>query len=212
MNKSLLCGVILGMLAPTGTWADQCGPVRGRVGSFDYTLLSLSWSPAYCATDAGRKNTRQCGKQQPYGMVVHGLWPQHADGTWPQCCQPVDAVKSSPAVEQVSKVMIGPTLLQHEWSKHGSCITSRQDQYFGAINRVVSDLGLAPGLPGTGLDRIKVSELKKNWAAPPASISVRCKGKRLKEVHICLDKALSPIPCPEAERKADNCPGTVDLH
>ncbi|KIL98631.1 Ribonuclease T2 family protein [Paramagnetospirillum magnetotacticum MS-1] len=199
------------MLASTAAQADQCGPVRGRTGNFDYYLLSLSWSPSYCATTSGKQNPRQCGAEQRYGMVVHGLWPQHSDGTWPQCCQPVSAVKSSAATSQASKVMIGSSLLQHEWSKHGSCVTDQQDLYFGKINSAVSSLGLAPNLPGSRLERIKVSDLKRNWAVPADAITVHCKGKRLSEVHICLDKALAPIACPAAEVKNDNCPGTVRL-
>jgi ribonuclease T2 len=203
--------IIAGLLLPAMAWAEQCGPVRGRTGSFDYYLLSLSWSPAYCDTPSGRNNQQQCGGPQPFGMVVHGLWPQYADGTWPQCCQPVGPVKPSPAVDQASRVMIGSKLLQHEWTKHGACVTDRQDEYFGRINQAVTSLGLAPGISGTGPEQIRVTDLKRHWAIPPASITVQCKGKRLKEVHICLDKALSPITCPEAEARADNCPGTVRL-
>lgn len=204
--------IIAGLMLPATSWADQCSPVKGSTGQFDYYLLSLSWSPTYCGTPSGRNNPRQCGGTVSHGMVVHGLWPQYTDGTWPQCCQPVDPVKPSPAVDQASRVMIGAKLRQHEWAKHGACITSRQDEYFGRINQVIASLGLAPNLPGTGLDRIKVSELKRNWAIQPDAITIQCKGKKLNEVHICLDKALSPITCPESEVISDNCPGTVALH
>ncbi len=212
MNKALACAAFLGILIAAATaGAGQCGPVRGTVGDYDYYLLSLSWAPGFCATPAGRTNTRQCGPQASYGFVVHGLWPQYADGRWPQCCQPVSPLKSSPAVDQASRVMIGAKLRQHEWDKHGACVTSRQDEYFDRINRAVSALGLAPDVPGGGGGRIRITDLKRHWPVPPQSISVQCKGRKLAEVHICLDKALSPLPCPMAEVKSDNCPGTVDL-
>jgi ribonuclease T2 len=204
--------LILAALAlPATAWADQCGPVRGKVASHDYIILSLSWAPSYCATSSGKENKQECGPGKQYGFVVHGLWPQYTSGTWPQCCQAVAPVRPSAAVDKVSKVMIGSSLLQHEWTKHGACMTSRQDEYFGQINQVVDRIGLAPALPTPGMDRIKVSELKRNWPVPTQSLTVKCKGKRLKEVHVCLDKALSPIPCPTAEVNNDNCPGTVQL-
>lgn len=212
MGKALACAAVLGMLtASTTAWADRCGPARGKAGVYDYYLLSLSWAPAYCDTDSGRRNPQQCGPGADYGFVVHGLWPQYAEGQWPQCCQAVETVKRSPAVDEASKAMIGSGLRQHEWDKHGSCVTSRQDEYFGKINRAVAAFGLAPSLPGGSVERIRVSDLKRNWPVPPQSITVRCKGRRLDEVRLCLDKGLAPMPCPEAQVKSDNCPGTVDL-
>src|SRR5262245_21113480 len=44
-------------------------------GEFDYYLLSISWSPAFCATHADR--VQQCGIDTHFGFVIHGLWPQY---------------------------------------------------------------------------------------------------------------------------------------
>ena len=49
---------------------------------FDYYVLSLSWSPEYCASEARPKDP-QCVR--PYAFVVHGLWPQYERG-WPKDC------------------------------------------------------------------------------------------------------------------------------
>ncbi|EME71434.1 ribonuclease I [Paramagnetospirillum caucaseum] len=204
--------IIAGLLLPAAAMAEQCGPARGTAGRYDYYLFSLSWAPSYCDTPAGSRDPRQCGPGASYGFVVHGLWPQYAEGRWPQCCQAVPAVKPSPTVDEVSRVMVSPRLRQHEWDKHGSCVTDRQDEYFGKINRAAAALGLAPALPAGGVERIRVSDLKRNWPVPPRSITVHCKGRRLDEVRICLDRELAPMPCPEAQVKSDNCPGTVDLH
>lgn len=200
------------VLASSGAMADQCGPAKGTPGQFDYYLLSLSWAPTYCATPSGRQNSQECGAGTHYGMVVHGLWPQFSSGQWPQCCQAVSPVTPSPTIDKVSQVMIGSSLMEHEWEKHGSCVTNQQDQYFGTIEQAIQNVGLAPNLPSTGVRTIKVSRLKENWAVPAQSITTQCKGGMLSEVHICLDKGLNPIACPESEVKADNCPGTVALH
>ncbi len=205
---------LLAATTATAAWADQCGPVKGTPGKFDYYLLSLSWAPAYCATPSGKSNTQECGPGTNYGFVVHGLWPQFTNGTWPQCCQAVAPVANDPVLTKLSAVMIGDSLHQHEWEKHGSCVTTVQDDYFGKIQQAADTFGLAPGLSPDSYSQIKVSDLKAFWpVAPTGSITTQCsgKGKTLSEVHICLDGTLAPIPCPAAEVKADNCAGSVVL-
>jgi ribonuclease T2 len=55
---------------------------QNEAGQFDFYVLSLSWSPSFCAAAAERGNLRgptlQCGAR-PYSFVVHGLWPQYED-------------------------------------------------------------------------------------------------------------------------------------
>ncbi|MBI3447063.1 MAG: ribonuclease T2 [Magnetospirillum sp.] len=213
MAKSpLIAALVASAFCASAAMADQCGPTRGRPGQFDYYLLSLSWAPSYCATPSGRQNRQECGPGTDYGMVVHGLWPQFTNGQWPQCCQAVAPLTPSPTIDKLSRIMIGSSLMEHEWEKHGSCVTTRQDAYFGSIGQVVAKLGLAPTLSAKGITTIKVSELKRHWSLPAPSITTRCKGKRLGEIHICLDLKLDPIACPAAEIEADNCPGSVALH
>ena len=59
------------------------GPLPGQ---FDYYALSLSWSPTYCGSNAGQNDPQQCGPGRAYAFVVHGLWPQYAQG-WPENCR-----------------------------------------------------------------------------------------------------------------------------
>ncbi|NJL42628.1 MAG: hypothetical protein HC935_03095 [Pseudanabaena sp. SU_2_4] len=47
----------------------------GTPGKFDYYVLSLSWSPEYCASTSN-PDPNQCS-QRRYSLVVHGLWPQY---------------------------------------------------------------------------------------------------------------------------------------
>src|SRR5690242_3686329 len=55
----------------------------GQAGAFDYYVLSLSWSPEYCHN---KVNNEQCSGQRHFGFVVHGLWPQYRNGSWPEYC------------------------------------------------------------------------------------------------------------------------------
>src|SRR5229473_2691520 len=55
----------------------------GKPGEFDYYLLTLSWSPQFCA---GHWNDPQCTGPRKFGFVVHGMWPQFKNGSWPESC------------------------------------------------------------------------------------------------------------------------------
>jgi hypothetical protein len=50
-------------------------------GVFDFYLLTLSWSPEYCVTHQG---AAECTAHPAF--VLHGLWPQNNDGTYPEDC------------------------------------------------------------------------------------------------------------------------------
>jgi ribonuclease T2 len=196
------------VIAPAMAGAASCQSSRGRTGDFDHYLLSLSWSPTFCASPAGRSNPRQCG-DGGRGFVVHGLWPQYSKGGWPQCCGGTAPFDAAAVPADVSRVMIGKDLQRHQWTKHGACATARPDEYFRRIGQAVAAYGLAETVTPS---RIKVSALKSHWPKlPPAAITIRCAGARLSEVRLCLDKSLAPMDCPKAVTDGDNCPGTVTL-
>ncbi|SJM91601.1 Ribonuclease (fragment) [Crenothrix polyspora] len=80
---------------------------------FDYYVMSLSWSPQFCAT---HPKDNQCTRN--YGIVLHGLWPQYNKG-YPQSCSkewiPAALIRSFPDLHPSEKLAI------HEWQKHGTC-------------------------------------------------------------------------------------------
>lgn len=47
-----------------------------RAGDFDYYVLSLSWSPTWCALEGDERGSPQCDADRDLGWVLHGLWPQ----------------------------------------------------------------------------------------------------------------------------------------
>ncbi|MBG1262616.1 ribonuclease T2 family protein [Nostoc commune] len=57
---------------------------RGTPGKFDFYVLTLSWSPDYCAAN-GSRDQQQCGSGRKLGFVLHGLWPQYQAG-YPANC------------------------------------------------------------------------------------------------------------------------------
>jgi ribonuclease T2 len=81
--------VVAAMLTTAISAAYAAGFGHGEPGQFDFYVLSLSWSPSFCAAAAernfGRRPSQQCSGR-PYSFVVHGLWPQHEKG-FPEYCQ-----------------------------------------------------------------------------------------------------------------------------
>lgn len=94
-----------------------------------YTL-ALSWSPQYCATARGTDSAFQCGgRNGKFGFVLHGLWPEGRGRDWPQYCRAADLLPRQ-VIRQNLCTTPSAQLLQHEWAKHGSCMTTRPELYF----------------------------------------------------------------------------------
>src|ERR1700759_4400999 len=79
-------------------------------GVFDYYLLSLSWSPAFCLQSPG---AAACNGPRRYGFIVHGLWPQNERG-WPENCGAAGQVPDN-IVEGIADLMPARGLIDHEW-------------------------------------------------------------------------------------------------
>ena len=74
---------------------------------YDFYLLNLSWSPEFCDT---HRDSPECAAHP--GFVVHGLWPQNNDGTYPEHC-PSRPGPTSDADWQ--GLLPTASLAQHEW-------------------------------------------------------------------------------------------------
>jgi ribonuclease T2 len=101
--------VLLALLTVAAGYAQHHGSnqaQQGKPGVFDYYLLTLSWSPEFCHSHADKPEC-QSGH---HGFVVHGLWPQYADG-YPENCSNAPGL-SNPA--QMADIMPGPGLVAHE--------------------------------------------------------------------------------------------------
>ena len=73
LNTAVLILLTFCALATSATARHRKSP-DAEPGTFDYYLLSLSWSPAYCLSDPG---AAECNGPRRFGFIVHGLWPQY---------------------------------------------------------------------------------------------------------------------------------------
>jgi ribonuclease T2 len=170
-----------------------------EAGTFDYYLLSLSWSPAFCLSDPGAS---ECNGPRRFGFIVHGLWPQYEKG-WPENCGVHQQVPDN-VVSGVSDIMPARGLVYHEWSAHGTCSGLSPAEFFALVRRAYAGITVPATLSRAAQeierppDAIAAEFLNANPRVSRQSIVVTCSRQdapRLREVHICLDRDLNPRAC-----------------
>ncbi|NKI74132.1 ribonuclease T2 [Dickeya sp. CFBP 2040] len=196
MNK--VCSLLTGLALATSMITSPSVQAKGQAGVFDSYLLTLSWSPTFCLTHAGNE---QCTKG--YGFVLHGLWPQYANGGWPQDCPPITALT---AQERKYGNTLFPTntLLTHEWEKHGTCSGLGATGYLQAADKAVTRVNIpasfnAPTKPlQMTAEQILTAFRQNNPSIPQGGIAAICSGPELSEIRVCMDKNLNFQSCNKA--------------
>ncbi len=166
---------------------------------FDQYLMSLSWSPSYCATHADE--SEQCG-DRGFGFVLHGLWPQYRAGGGPQHCR-TDAAPDEATIRRALAFMPSRRLIEHEWRTHGSCSGLDPADYFDLADHAFASVRIPPPLIApTRPPRLSAAGIVQafravNPALPAAAVHVACRdGDVLAEVRVFLDRHdLAPRAC-----------------
>jgi ribonuclease T2 len=191
-------------------------------GVFDYYLLSLSWSPAYCLQSPGAE---ECQGPRRYAFIVHGLWPQNERG-WPENCGVRSGVRSGArsevpddVVRGIADLMPARGLVYHEWSAHGTCSGLEPADFFALVRRAYRGVAIPAPLsqPAEAAeqspDAIAQAFMRANPSWPAQSVVVTCSNQgapRLREVHLCMDRKLSPRACSaDAQRGACRAPQVI---
>jgi ribonuclease T2 len=197
-----------GLVAAAALPAAAQDARQNEPGQFDFYVLSLSWSPSFCAAAADRGNSpgMQCGAR-PYSFVVHGLWPQYEKG-FPENCQQPSPRLYRGIVSQMLDLMPAPHLIYNEWDKHGTCSGLSARDYFDTVRKARAAVKIPPDYadlqqplsvaPGAVQDAF----IKANPTLTPAGIAVDCDKKRLTEVRLCFSKDLQFRACPEVVKRA----------
>ena len=189
---------------------DRGGP-RGasRPGDFDFYVLSLSWSPAFCTIGGGDEKGRdQCRSGSSLGFTVHGLWPQYDHGFPSDCRGNTNPPRA--ALETTDGVYPERGLARYEWRKHGTCSGLSPFSYFAAARGARDAVRIPDSLRDPHDDRhiapadVMRAFTEANSGLKPGMIAVTCRGGALEEVRICFAKDLKSFQaCPEVTR--DTC-------
>jgi ribonuclease T2 len=183
---------------------------QNEPGQFDFYVLSLSWSPSFCAAAAersgGNGSSLQCGAR-PYSFVVHGLWPQYVKG-FPEYCQVPAPRLNRTIVSSMLDLMPAPHLIFNEWDKHGTCTGLPARAYFDVVRKARAAVKIPPEYidleqPLTVTpEAVKEAFVKANGGLSADGLAVECDKKRLTEVRICLSKELQFRDCADVARRS----------
>jgi len=200
---------LLTLLTLQATIPATTGPASAKgeaAGQFDYYVLSLSWSPNWCAQEGDSRGADQCDPRHEYGWTLHGLWPQFEQG-WPSYCTTAARDPSRRMSGKMTDIMGSSGLAWYQWKKHGRCSGLSGQQYYdeareayGKVKRppVFRKLDRAVTLPAAVVEE---AFLEANPALTPDMITVTCKADRIQEVRICLDRDLDFRQCaPDVRR------------
>jgi ribonuclease T2 len=164
--------------------------------------LTLSWSPEFCRTRHGdpAQSTQCGGRIGRFGFILHGLWPDGADGDYPQWCP----TTLSPSVDTVRRNLCmtpSAALLAHEWAKHGSCMARTPDAYFRSAQALYRslhfpDMALLSRRPGLTAGDLRRALIATTPFLNPAMIRVNANRRGwLEDVHVCYAPSFMPMPC-----------------
>lgn len=203
--------LMVALFLQPGTAAAQR---KAEPGAFEYYVLSLSWSPAYCARESRAADTEQCAAGKRFGWVVHGLWPQFAEGGYPRGCAAGRTVPKA-VVDDTIGTMPDVGLILHEWKTHGTCSGLPAADYFAKVRAAAGKVKVPAALstPKDGLsvpaEQVEAQFVEANPGLKPEMIAMVCQRRQVSEVRVCLDKDLNPRAC--GKDVADKCGKTAVL-
>jgi len=189
----LVAGSLIGFAGPR-----QRRQADNTPGSFDYYLLNLSWAPEFCAAHVGNVSSSECGPAHHFGFIVHGLWPENNDGSYPQDCGTFSPV-AQPIVQHMLTIMPNRGLIQHEWARHGTCTGLAAQDYFNEIETAFRKVQIPPEYrnPASPVTAMP-SEIEQKFAqannAPAGAFRVVCSQSDF-DVEACLTKDLEFRQC-----------------
>jgi len=194
----LLTAVLAGCRSQTSaTKSEATEPARQTTlateTGFDYFLLNLSWSPEFCYS---HPSATECAAHDTF--VLHGLWPENNDGTYPENCSNAPG-PSDP--QKFTDLYPDPGLLAHEWQTHGTCSGLDADAYFAMVRTAYQSVKIPPALANlkaqTSMSPDDILRLftETNPGIPRASLALSCGHNFLTAAEVCLDKSLHPVAC-----------------
>lgn len=171
-----------------------------RAGAFDYYVLSLSWSPTWCAIEGDARGADQCDARHDHGWVLHGLWPQYHRG-WPSDCATTERPPSRAMTREMEDIMGSAGLAWHQWNKHGRCTGLSASAYYALSRKAYARLN-RPEIFRKLKDPVRLPAsvvedafLKANPGLTRDMLTITCRDGRIQEARLCLSKSLDPVPC-----------------
>ncbi|MBW6505192.1 MAG: ribonuclease T2 [Rhodobacteraceae bacterium] len=171
-----------------------------KAGDFDYFVMSLSWSPNWCALTGDAQRDDQCDARHDFSFTLHGLWPQYESG-WPSWCRTIARDPTRSETAAMADIMGGAGLAWYQWQKHGRCTGLSAQQFYAASRQAYESISIPEVFRNLNRDvRLPASVvedafLEANPGLQRNMITITCDRGMIQEARICLTKGLAPRPC-----------------
>jgi len=232
--SALVCAALVVCLVAGPARALPVKYARGAAATdsglgFDYVHLVQEWPGSFCDTKKG------ClwPKDEPTtGFLLHGLWPEFFNGSWPEYCDDKAPFNMTALADLVDDLhMYWPSLVSpdqsafwaHEWTRHGTCMEgyfatspAPEHDYFALVLKLREEFDAFEMLKSAGIGVGSTTSWEKVKMALDGGfgnkVEVGCNfdksGKRqLLEVRTCYQAkaaAIQAIDCPN-EGSATQC-------
>ena len=175
------------------------GGCERPAATFDSYVLSLSWSPQYCAGERGG-GSPECDGSRSYGFVLHGLWPEAVQESDSQHCLG-PSFDAASITGELRDAMPGDRLIEHEWATHGTCTGMSQEAYFRTALRAYRMVNIPAAFKApaareeTTPAAVRQQFAETNPDFPADAFALKDEGRFLAEVRVCLTTDLKPRAC-----------------
>ncbi len=192
--RHVIVGLMMAWLAGAA-WAEG-----ERAGEFDYYVMSLSWSPNWCAETGDARGDPQCDAGRGLSFTLHGLWPQFEDG-YPSYCRTGERDPTRAETAAMADIMGGAGLAFYEWKKHGRCAGLAAAEYFAVSRRAYGAVVIPEVFRGLGRDVelpasvVEDAFLEANPGLARDMVTVTCDAGMIEEVRVCLTKDIGFRTC-----------------
>ena len=186
-------------------------PAVANEARFDHYLLALTWMPSFCEIEGDARDDARCAEGSGHGWMVHGLWPQHEGGTWPEFCRTPHRNPTRRETAAQADLFGASGSAWHQWNKHGRCTGLSAPDYYALTRDALDGLTLPEDLVAPGDQRRLAPEavieamVAFNPGLAPEMMVATCPRGLILELRLCLTLELEPRAC-DAELLSRSCP------
>jgi ribonuclease T2 len=205
--------------------------------AYDFFVFANGWPGSTCLIADIQHHACNATIQPVEGFLVHGLWSENNDGTWPQFCnnsQPFDFSLISSLQDDLQhywpSLYNAPDFLwSHEWEKHGTCaedIFAGEYAFFAGVLKLRKSFDALAALKAAGIEPDDqkavarsdvVAALTNGLKLPPNAVTMECfwdksaNQQLLSELRFCIghDASLPFCSFPAAVTDSDCKEDTV---
>jgi len=183
---------------------NAAAPVRASESGWSAEVV---WMPQYCRDHANERAGDACTQES--GFSLRRLRPLQEVACRGKGLSEAD-------IHNATRVVASARWARDMWRRDGACSGLSPSEYFDLVGRLNHRMGMASAAslarPGRLVRREALERelLRYQENADQASLLLRCDGRALTQVEMCVDDALAPVAC-VAAKPSTLCRSDVEL-